>query len=116
MVSYLRDMNLQQHCCENLTTGTSLNLLKSMLKNLGYAHSNSLQDELCWQCISYWVYKFNVIFWLYYQKHVLQVAYGISHILTAVIQQKSSGAPKSNDGLQLLHQHYLAPKINSNIC
>jgi hypothetical protein len=23
-VSYLRDVKLQQHCCENLTTGTSL--------------------------------------------------------------------------------------------
>ena len=37
------------------------NLLKSMLKNLGYAHSNSLHDEIFWQFIPYWVYKFNVI-------------------------------------------------------
>ena len=40
------------------------NLLKSMLKYLGCAHSNSLQEEMCWQCIPYWVYKSNVIIWL----------------------------------------------------
>jgi len=56
-----------------------------------------------------------LLFDFYYLKHVLQVACGISHILTTVIQQKSSGAPKSNDGLQLLHQQHLTPKINSNL-
>jgi len=35
-----------------------------------------------------------LLFDFYYRKHVLQLAYGISHILTMVIQQKSSGAPK----------------------
>lgn len=49
-----------------------------------------------------------LLFHVYYQKHVLQVAYGI--------QQKSSGAPKSNEGLHIHHQQYLAPKINSNLC
>jgi hypothetical protein len=57
-----------------------------------------------------------LLFNFYYQKHVLQAAFGISHILTTVTQQKSSGGPESNDGLQLLHRCYWAPKINSNIC
>jgi len=35
-----------------------------------------------------------LLFYFYYQKHVLQVPYGISQILTTVIQQKSSGAPE----------------------
>jgi hypothetical protein len=43
--------------------------------------------------------KSMLLFDFYYQKHVLQVACDIRHILTTVIQQKSSGAPKSNDGL-----------------
>ena len=112
-VSYLTDVNLQQHCCENLTTGTSLNLLKSMLKNLRYAHSTSLQDELCCQCIPYCVYKFNVIILLLLPKtcppSTLWHQSNLDYSHTAEIFRCSGR-------LQLLHQHYLAPKINSNIC
>jgi hypothetical protein len=50
------------------------------------------------------------------KQSTFQVAHCISHTLTVVIAQKSSGASHSKVQKQLFHWHYIAPKINSNAC